>query len=418
MLKFASFLLIFSLFGALPAASQAPSVPNQGFIYGTLATDRGDTLTGFLRWDNEEAYWDDLFHSYREQIVWLEEFDVDLLKREREKAYFESHGLLDRIMYVVEDGADPDFRRYFTCRFGDILRIDIDQEDEITVTTNDGEPHAVGGYSNDVSADIRVYAGGLDYEEIEWDDIASVSFAQAPPEAVPYGTRLFGLVRTTEGDFEGFIQWDKSENVSDDLLDGEDEDGEDHEIRMGDIARLERHSKKASKVTLTDGRTLVLSGTNDVNDANRGIMVEVAGLGKVTLPWNRFKDVTFDHTRGSGAARADFPAQRPLTGAVRATEGDTYHGRLVLNFNEAWNWEIFNGTLSRLEYDLPLQRVLSIENRGDKGARVTLVGNRRLDLKDEQDTGKDHMGILIYTPGAGEPDYVPWRLVDRIDLDQ
>jgi len=235
---------------------------------------------------------------------------------------------------------------------------------------------------------------------------------------VPYGTRLFGLVRTTEGDLEGFIQWDKSENVSGDLLDGEDEDGEDQEIRMGDIIRLERHSKNASKVTLSDGRTLTLSGTNDVNDANRGIMVEVASLGKVTLPWNRFKDVTFDHGAGSGASRADYAPIRPLTGTVLTSEGKTFRGRLVLNFNEAWNWEIFNGTLSRMEYDLPLQRVLSIENRGDRGARVTLVGNRVLDLKDDQDTGKDHMGLLIFATDAGEPDYVPWRLVEKIDLDQ
>jgi len=410
--------LAFFLFLALTASNAAADTENQGFIYGSVATDRGDTLTGFLRWDNEEAYWDDLFHSYRENITWLDDIDVEVLKREREKAYFESHGLLDRIMYVVEDGADPDFRRYFTCRFGDIRRIDIDEEEAITVTTNDGETHAIGGYSNDVSADIRVYEGGLDYEEIEWDDIASITFAQAPPEAVPYGTRLFGLVRTTEGDLEGFIQWDKSENVSGDLLDGEDEDGEDQEIRMGDIIRLERHSKQASKVTLSDGRTLTLSGTNDVNDANRGIMVEVAGLGKVTLPWNRFKDVTFDHGAGSGASRADYAPIRPLTGTVHTTDGKTFRGRLVLNFNEAWNWEIFNGTHSRMEYDLPLQRVRSIENRGDKGARVTLVGNRVLDLKDDQDTGKDHMGLLIFATDAGEPDYVPWRLVEKIDLDQ
>ena len=400
------------------ASTGAAAIENQGFIYGTVTTGNGKELTGFLRWDSEEAYWDDLFHSYRENITWLEDIDVELLKREREKAYFESHGLLDRLAYVLEGGSDPDFRRVFVCRFGDLTRIDIDEEEEITVTTNDGETHAIGGYSNDVSADIRVYEDGLDYEEIEWDDLASITFAQAPPEAVPYATRLFGQVRTTEGDFEGFLQWDKSENVSTDVLDGEDESGEDQELRMGDLARIERHSKEASKVTLGDGRTLILSGTNDVNHDNRGIMVEVAGLGKVTLPWKRFKDVTFHHDRGSGQARADFAPQRQLTGAVLTTDGTPLRGRLVLNFNEAWNWEIFNGTLSRMEYDLPLQRVLSIENRGDKGSRVTLVGGRILDLNDDQDTGKDHMGLLIYNTGAGEPDYVPWRLVKSVTLDQ
>ena len=32
------------------------------------ATIDGDTLTGFLRWDDEEAFWDDLFHSLKEEL--------------------------------------------------------------------------------------------------------------------------------------------------------------------------------------------------------------------------------------------------------------------------------------------------------------------------------------------------------------
>jgi len=50
--------LAFFLFLTLSAANALADTENQGFIYGSVATDRGDTLTGFLRWDNEEAYWD------------------------------------------------------------------------------------------------------------------------------------------------------------------------------------------------------------------------------------------------------------------------------------------------------------------------------------------------------------------------
>lgn len=40
------------------ACIPATAAENQGFIYGTLTLQDGETHTGFLRWDSEEAFWD------------------------------------------------------------------------------------------------------------------------------------------------------------------------------------------------------------------------------------------------------------------------------------------------------------------------------------------------------------------------
>ena len=48
-------LLALSFIGYPASASD-----NQGFIYGTVTLFNGDELTGFLRWDSEKGFWDDI----------------------------------------------------------------------------------------------------------------------------------------------------------------------------------------------------------------------------------------------------------------------------------------------------------------------------------------------------------------------
>ena len=41
---------------------------NQGFIYGRVVTHSGTEYEGFLRWGTQEAAWDDLFNSVKEDL--------------------------------------------------------------------------------------------------------------------------------------------------------------------------------------------------------------------------------------------------------------------------------------------------------------------------------------------------------------
>ena len=90
------------------------------------------------------------------------------------------------------------------------------------------------------------------------------------------------MVETEIGDFEGYVMWDKEECLSTDLLDGESEDG-DLSIEMGRIASIEPRGRSSSIVILDDGRKLRLRGSNDVDDDNRGIMIEDERYGKITV---------------------------------------------------------------------------------------------------------------------------------------
>ena len=47
----------------LAASAQA----EKGRIYGKIYTDRGDILEGPIRWDKNEASWDDMLDGYKEK---------------------------------------------------------------------------------------------------------------------------------------------------------------------------------------------------------------------------------------------------------------------------------------------------------------------------------------------------------------
>ena len=68
------------------------------------------------------------------------------------------------------------------------------------------------------------------------------------------------MVRTRQGEFTGFIQWNQQDSVSTDTLDGRTRDGE-LSLRYDTIRSIARHSRDSALVTLLDGRETVLSNT-------------------------------------------------------------------------------------------------------------------------------------------------------------
>ena len=87
------------------------SADNTGFLYGTITLHKGEQHTGFLRWDREEAYWDDLFHSRQVDAAFFEHIDMKVLHDERKKKYFAEHGLFDRLMWTMHNKEDGDHPR-------------------------------------------------------------------------------------------------------------------------------------------------------------------------------------------------------------------------------------------------------------------------------------------------------------------
>lgn len=409
------FLLLLVLM--IPLAAQADSQA-AGLIYGTVTWPDGEQLTGFIRWKSEEACWDDLFHCGYRDNPWKDHLDLDKLRAERRREYYENHGLIDRLMYSLhEDDKNPLDWRMFLIRLGDLQRIEIhDGEDDFAVAA-DGSRHQIGGYGNDAGADLLVYAGQEEPTEIKWNDLASIAFLPVPADAIAYAERLYGTVESTEGTFTGYIQWDVTECLSTDILDARQK-GKNRDFPMGDIRSLARAEKKnATVITLKDGTTETLGGSNDVDKGNRGIMVESPEYGRVIIPWKRFFKVTFEEGHGSGPGRETYRNAAPLNGTVILNDGKALTGRLVYDLDEGWHWDLFNGDINDLEYIIPFPLIRRITPLDGETCRVELRTGRTFDLTGTQDTGRKHGGMLVLPPDGGPAVQVAWDEVALIELD-
>jgi hypothetical protein len=403
-------LTFFAATGGTTPISPADRGENDGFLYGQLTLKTGEAYEGFLRWEDEEAFWDDLFHSRQSELSWLEHADLAELHQERKRRYFENHGMFDRIMWTLQNReGEFTMSRLFICQFGYLDGIEIDAKENVLILIRGGDRVPVNGYSNDVSSDLIVYPDQGDPLEVDWDDLASVTFAPAPSAAIPYAKRLYGTVTSTEGTFEGFIQWDQSECTSNDIL-----DGSDREIPMGDIRSLTKNRRGNSDLILKDGTAFTMTGTNDVDGGNRGIMVENPSWGRVTIGWKRFQSITFAEGHGSGASRKDFAEISPLQATITGTGGETWNGRIVYDLDEAWSRDIFNGAIRDLEYDIPFHLIDVIEKRDESTCRVRLISGRVLDLSESQDTGDRHAGVLVFADPEQEAIYLPWSRIAAI----
>jgi hypothetical protein len=237
--------------------------------------------------------------------------------------------------------------------------------------------------------------------------------------AAPY--RLHGTVRTRQGDFTGFVQWDREECVGPDELDGHTAQGE-LGLRFDTIRSIARRSRDSSLVTLLDGREIVLSDTREVGHGNRGIYVDDRRYGRVLISWDAFERVDFS-PGGSGPAYGDFPPGSPLTGSVTTRAGRRLAGRLVYDLDESETIETLDAPSEGVDYTIPFGLIASIvppgrEERGAQHASVTLHDGEELQLERAGDLGEGNAGMLIFVEGRRRPEYVPWTDVEQVDFDR
>ena len=374
----------------------------------------GDTHTGFLRWVDEDAFWDDLFTARQHDLPWFAYADQQELASERRQQYFASHGLVDRLMWAMHhrDG-EVTVTRPFICRYGDLvaLRLSGEEDEPLIAALKDGREVALSGGSRDVGSDLMVYPPTGEPLTLEWDDLQEIRFGPAPVSAAPYATRLTGTVAFRGGTLTGTIQWDTSECTSLDTLDGDEQD-----VPLGEVRRLERSRRGGSDLTLTDGRTMNLTGTNDVDSGNRGAVVEVAGLGRVLVPWDRFTAADFGLAAAEAPAYADFTVPTPLNATVATTDGRALTGRLVYDLDEAFTNDLLHGDLDECTYQIPFARIASIAPAAPGACEVTLRDGRRLALSGDEDTGEGHAGLLVFVDGRDKPDYLSWSVVRLISF--
>lgn len=394
---------------ASPPAAVASTQAGQGFLYGRVTSEDGVAYEGRLRWGgDQEAFWGDYFNGSKSGNPWAAQVPRERLPREPHT--IEIFGIvLARFLRPI------DLDRFFMARFGDIARIEA-RGPRVRVTLKSGAAFDLNRFdASDFDDGVRVWDGRRGVVDLASGQIRAIElFATARLGAAP--SRLHGTVHTRQGDFTGFLQWDRQECVGTDELRGHAAGGV-RSLRFDTLRSIARVARDRLRVTLTDGREIVLSGTGEAGQGNHGIYVDDPRYGRVLVSWGAFERVDLD-AGGSGPAYGDFPPGHPLTGRVITRGGGRLAGRLVYDLDESETTETLDAPSQGVDYTIPFARIASIVPAAGHGghARVTLESGEELQLERAGDLGRRNAGLLIFTDGRKRPEYVRWADVERIDL--
>ena len=391
-----------------PSAAGPAAQLHSAFLYGRITDVDGATVEGRLRWGrDQEAFWGDYFNGAKADNPWAVHAPAD------RRSPFEIFGI-----EIGERDGQIRFGRQFLARFGDIARIEAHLRD-VQVTLRSGTTFELDrSAAGDIDDGVRVWDARRGVVDVDARRIRTIELLPtAPLVAAP--DRLHGTVRTRQGDFTGFIQWNRQDCVGADELVGRTADGEVR-LRYDTIRSIARNSNDSSVVTLLDGREMVLSDTREVGDGNLGTYVDDGRYGRVLISWDAFERIDFS-PGPSGPGYGDFPPGRPLAGTVTTRDGRRLTGRLVFDFDESETTETLDASLQGVDYNIPFTLIASIvphvrQGPGAGRAAVILDDGEELRLQRTGDLGERNAGLLIFVDGRERPEYVPWTDVEKIDL--
>ena len=372
-----------------------------GDLFGTIRTTDGRELTGPMRWDNNENFWDDVLDASKIEELEVEDdgfqlnlFGVDLIK---------------------VAGSSHRSRAGFSIPFGHLKAIERDGRHAARLILKNGETIEVradadlGSGMRGVVIDDAIRGS----QELSWSSIERVEFRQNPEDGRD-AERLFGTVESRGGTFEGYVVWDRDESMFDDVLDGYAE-REEHEIPFERIRSIEQIGHLGSRVTLKDGQVLELDGTNDVDDGHRGVAVRVEKLGTVEIEWDDFVKVTFADPPPSPAYET-FDGGGRLAGKVVTTDGRTLKGTIVWDRDEAYTWESLDGESNHADYSVLFRDIEMIRPLGPDSAEVRLTGDVVLELSGTNDVDIDNRGVVVVSADGTET-LLTWDALERVELD-
>ncbi len=241
-----------------PGPAETESTEEQWRLFGTVTTWDGSRYRGCIRWDDDEC------------------LSTDILDGESRD----------------EDLEIP---------FSKIKAIERASSSSARVELIGGQKLRLRG-TNDVddgNRGIVVKVPHFGQVTVDWEDFERAEFERPEPAAISgyddfdAGGPLYGTVWDDDGDsWQGRIRWDDDETMTYEFLDGELDDL-DVKIEFADIQSITRRSGRSAEVKLNSGETLILRGTCDVNDDNRGIFVENDEGRLIRLDWYEFDRAVF-----------------------------------------------------------------------------------------------------------------------------
>ncbi|WP_223787765.1 hypothetical protein [Marinicella meishanensis] len=401
----------------LSAAVGSVAAKPEPIIYGTVTDKKGQTHTGSIRWGDQETFLSDIFNGVKIGTVGFEHLTDD-----------EQEALLDhqpgpqatigdlQITFKSFFGKEID-PPYFNVPFGAIKQLAIDAEQPLfTATLHDGTTIVSDGESsNDLRSDIYVKDAQGNTQEFDMDELTLVTFAKAPANALTFGDGIYGTVTSSIGTFQGRVMWDKDERLTDEELDGNDEANKDYEIKFADIKSIEKNGNY-SLVELTDGNTLNLTGTNDVNTSNRGIWVDHPDLGRVEIEWSQFNKLVIEDVDVAWLDFDDYAQmQQPLRGTVTLQDGSSVQAdAITYDMSLVSQADLLYADVNEANRQIPLRTIKQITVKHEQAVELTLHDGSTLLAYGNNSVTRDNNGLLLK---SGENyRWVPWAEVKTIQF--
>ncbi|MEM7657407.1 MAG: hypothetical protein AAF399_14830 [Bacteroidota bacterium] len=392
-------------------AGQTP----QGLIYGRVLTVDEQSYEGLIRWDIEEAFWDDSFSGIKTQNPNLEALTAAQIKALRDKETTETKTW--DFMSLWENPY-PTHQHVFRCRFGNMARMEITGSQGARIFFKDGTSLELEG-GGDVGRRISVYETASELTRLEWDRIDHIDFSAAPADLwqdEPPLQALYGTVLTTQGAFRGYIQWDNEECLSTDMIEGKQGDRM-RKFPFGAVAEIKLLSEDLTRVTLFNGRSYELGHTDDLGKRNHGIVVKNLEVGRVIIPWKEFRFVRFEkEVPDSGPAYDRFPQPVDLYGTLLTQEGVAWEGKLTFDLSTQTDVEMLTGSQEGLRYYLPFGNLAYVERRNHQFCAVRLKNGDKLFLEESRQVTDENWGVLVRN--KEQVTYVPWQEIERINFTQ
>ncbi|MEM9529622.1 MAG: hypothetical protein AAGA23_01755 [Pseudomonadota bacterium] len=389
------------------------ALADSGTIFGTIELDNEQTVTGVMRWGEQESHWIHHFNGDK-----AEPFDLDLLSsddRETVEANlpgprFEVGGHVIELVRWL--GTSDLQRQSFAVEFGLIREIEPQGGERVKLTLVDGSTIEARGGSDDIGAEIDVMTSTGNVRDVSWDDVERIRF-HAPDSAAPaFPQYLYGKVRTRDTTYVGFVDWDQDERYPDEELDG-DVDGEERSITFAAIRKI-KNLGESSLVTLTDGTELTMSDTNDVNSENRGIIVHMADIGRVLVPWSAFEEVEFTPQPDNLPRYADFASGGPIQARVKG-QNQEFSGNLIFDLDHRHQGEMLHGKdEAGVQFQIPWRHITRLVRQEDNRCEVLLRNGQTLALGRDPDVTGANSGVAVQQSG-GKARYLAWTDVKEIE---
>ncbi|NIM12440.1 MAG: hypothetical protein GTO45_10025 [Candidatus Aminicenantes bacterium] len=388
---------------------------DQGFIYGKITMKNGKTFQGVIRWGTEETFWHDMFNSSKLENEFSHYLSWKDLREMRASRDDERRGIGDFFKRLFSrHRKHPDVLpvHQFICRFGEIKKMEMLGSRSVILTFKNGDKKELSGGSNDIRANIHILDQEVGELNLKWRKIQMIEFmGVSQPLKEKFGEPLYGKVETEAGVFRGFIQWDHQECVDTDKLDGKCEEGK-MSIKFGEIKSIEKY-RRGSLVTLNSGKEYYLYGTNDVNDDNRGIIINDLHVGKIMVDWDEFIGVEFAESPGTPMpGYDDFAEPKTLSGKIKTKDNRIYSSRIVYDLDETMDFELISGYYDGILYKIPIRNIDTIVTVGGCCSEITMKNGRKIELEDGRDVNRDNDGLLVWDDD--QPVYIPWRKVREI----